>query len=481
MTLSTDSSSPPWQILMLGTEQALAEALCEFGFEVCLADSLTEALYFLDPQRNQTLLPAAGNPGIGVLAELQKLLLDFHHLQIVLRIPSDMEATLRGMLPAPRLRWLSLEADAARIYTLLSQPLAQGLTGQMAYISVLELLRLAVVDGRPRLLHFREDLTGAEGLCYLAQGQLTHAEFFAPPRTFSRGYSPDFTGEEAFFRIATLRSGTFLELPWSEPPACTVTEPLEALALAAAARVDEIRAASGTEDRFLDFELRRACVLIDEPVIRRSLRNLFQRLAIPLIMPRRREDLRQYQGQTFELLLLKQEELSLAELDALRVRRPSLRLILMHAGPPSFELLAWASADPFTRLLERPLSLDTLAHWLSGTQFAGFRGQLVEQVGVLEFIQSALMSGGRKLLGFKSPEGLELGWLWIQKGHFVHAQTSQYQGEDAFFAMTRMRQGEFREVPWQEPTLATLWDIVPHKLLMRATLQLHTETQATSA
>ena len=72
MTLSTDSSSPPWQILMLGTEQALAEALCEFGFEVCLADSLTEALYFLDPQRNQTLLPAAGNPGIGVLAELQK-------------------------------------------------------------------------------------------------------------------------------------------------------------------------------------------------------------------------------------------------------------------------------------------------------------------------------------------------------------------------------------------------------------------------
>jgi hypothetical protein len=474
MTPSPDPSLPLWQILMLGSEQALAEALCDFGFEVCLADSLTEALHFLDPERNQTLLPAAGNPGIGVLAELQKLLLDFHHLQILLRIPSDMEATLRGMLPAPRLRWLPLEADAGRIYTLLSQPLSQGLTGQMTYISVLDLLRLAVVDGRPRLLHFREDLTGAEGLCYLAQGHLTHAEFFVPPRTFSRGYAPDFTGEEAFFRIATLRSGNFLELPWSEPPACTVTESLEALALAAAARVDEIRAASGSaHDRFLDFELRRACVLIEEPVIRRSLRQLFQRLAIPLIMPRRRGDLAQYQGQPFELLLVKQEELSLAELDALRARRPSLRLILLHAGPPSFELLAWASADPFTRLLERPLSLDTLAHWLSGTQFAGFRGQLVEQVGVLEFIQSALTGGGRKLLGFKSSEGQDLGLLWIQRGQFVHAQTEDQRGEDAFFAMTRLRQGEFREVPWREPPMMTLREIVPHKLLMRATLQLH--------
>lgn len=119
------------------------------------------------------------------------------------------------------------------------------------------------------------------------------------------------------------------------------------------------------------------------------------------------------------------------------------------------------------RLLAKPIELRKLKNLLAEIGQTGFKGFL-SQIGVFDFIQLNLSSMDRKKLHIRDLSTGVDACIYIDRGRFVHASYQDLEGEEAFFKIIAIENGDFFEDPSFDPPKQTLADVLPHKLMIQA-------------
>lgn len=110
---------------------------------------------------------------------------------------------------------------------------SRGFGGNINDISLTDLVQLVCLDSIDRIVEVRsETLTGA---FHVREGQVCHAK------------TGDFVGQEAFFKLLTARSGSFVTLPCSEDRDVTIDMPWEQLLIEAMRFLDEASGVTNEE------------------------------------------------------------------------------------------------------------------------------------------------------------------------------------------------------------------------------------------
>lgn len=103
-------------------------------------------------------------------------------------------------------------------------------SGSIDKIDILDYLQLMMLTGRRVVLEV-SSRDGGQGLIFIDRGEVRHA---------TCGH---LEGEEALFKCLGFESGSFVNLPWTEPDTITITKPGEFLLMEAARRRDDAREA----------------------------------------------------------------------------------------------------------------------------------------------------------------------------------------------------------------------------------------------
>jgi len=112
---------------------------------------------------------------------------------------------------------------------LLSSKEETAFSGNIDKIDILDYLQLMMLIGRQVVLEVSSK-DGGQGLIFIDRGEVRHAK------------CEDLEGEEALFRCLCFESGSFLNLPWTEPDKITIKKPGDFLLMEAARKRDEARA-----------------------------------------------------------------------------------------------------------------------------------------------------------------------------------------------------------------------------------------------
>jgi DNA-binding response OmpR family regulator len=361
-----------------------------------------------------------------------------------------------GFLPKP--------VPGLRLCALLDQQLS-GLEGQVQRMNLIDLLQIMRMNKPQCLISFNDKLTRQEGILYLSQGEVVHAELYeTSPKTLERVQSA--VGIEAFNRIVQFKNGEFHERNWSDPAEITIQQPFDSLSMNAATFMDE---GLGPMDPFASVQentVIRNILLVDTDPMSRMIiqRALFAEGFNCISLKTPQEAMMAIDGEPIDLVItdtLSQHSF----LKWLQKNYPQSPVVaIVNASNEDLDELDKLGK---ARLLAKPIDLRKLKQLLAEIGQTGFKGFL-SQIGVFDFIQLNLSATDRKKLHIRDLATNIDAKVYIDRGRFVHAVYKDLEGEEAFFKIIAIENGDFFEDPSFDPPKDTLSDIMPHKLMIKA-------------
>ena len=361
-----------------------------------------------------------------------------------------------GFIPKP--------VPGLRLVGLLDQQ-SQGLEGQVQRMNLLDLLQMMRMNKPQCLVSFSDKLTRQEGILYLRSGEIIHAELYEThPKTLERYQKAE--GIEAFNYIVQFKNGEFQEKNWAEPAHITIQLPFDSLSMNAAQFMDE---SVGPIDPFATAQeniILRNILLVDTDPMSRMIiqRALFAEGFNCISLKTPQEAMLAIDGDPIDLVITD----TLSQHSFLRwLQKHYPQSPVVAIVNASEEELAEIEKLGHARLLAKPIDLRKLKQLLAEIGQTGFKGFL-SQIGVFDFIQLNLSALDRKKLHIRDLATNIDAKVYIDRGRFVHAIYKDLEGQEAFYKIVAIENGDFFEDPSFDPPKDTLSDIMPHKLMIQA-------------
>ncbi len=338
----------------------------------------------------------------------------------------------------------------------------KGLKGQVQRMRIPDLLQALRWSQKAVILVFTDANLNHEGWMYLKQGEIIHAEIYQRSLKGGRKHKIS-NGTEAFQKILKFRNGDFTEQVWQEPTEQSLHTPFDGLMMNAATQQDE---SESTTEEHHGPRIRRALLIEEDAMSRMMLQRGLLAEGIDCESARSLSEANLFlKDGTTDLLVLDAElEESVLQpfLYKLEQNYPNLRLIFLGNLPESIQ------TQLSGRVLTRPINPKRLKEILFEMTQVGFKGYL-SRIGVLDFLQLNLSAiDEQKKIHIRDLQSGVDGQIYLSQGRFIHAEFDNLVGEDAFYKMAAIEQGDFFEDPAFQPPAESLSNILPHKLMINA-------------
>lgn len=341
----------------------------------------------------------------------------------------------------------------------------KGLKGQVQRMRIPDLLQALRWSQDAVILVFIDVSLQQEGWLYLKQGEIVHAEIYQRSALGGRKHKVT-EGTEAFQKILKFRNGDFVEQIWQEPDTYSLTIPFDGLMMNAATQQDENES---TLESHHGPRIRRA-VLIDEDAISRMMlqRGLLAEGIDCESVRSLSEAVVQLKAAPVDLLII-DAQIALNDvknfMERVAPQYPHLRLLWLGEPDEAHESLDIPLSH---RTLPRPVNPKRLKEILFEMTQVGFKGYL-SRISVLDFLQLNLSAiDEQKKIHIRDLQTGIDGQIYLDQGRFVHAEFDDLVGEDAFYKIAAIEQGDFFEDPAFQPPDQSLVGILPHKLMINA-------------
>lgn len=341
----------------------------------------------------------------------------------------------------------------------------KGLKGQVQRMRIADLLQALRWSQDAVILVFVDASLQQEGWLYLKQGEIVHAEIYQRSTIGGRKHKVT-QGTEAFQKVLKFRNGDFVEQIWQEPDEYSLTIPFDGLMMNAATQQDENES---TLEEHHGPRIRRA-LLIDEDAISRMMLQrglLAEGIDCESVRSLSEAEL-QLQSGDVDLLVL-DAGLALADVKDFATRvaphYPQVRLLWLGEPDAAHQALEIPLQH---RTLPRPVNPKRLKEILFEMTQVGFKGYL-SRISVLDFLQLNLSAiDEQKKIHIRDLQSGVDGQIFLDKGRFIHAEFDDLVGEEAFYKIAVIEQGDFFEDPAFQPPDHSLAHILPHKLMINA-------------
>lgn len=340
----------------------------------------------------------------------------------------------------------------------------KGLKGQVQRMRIPDLLQALRWSQDAVILVFVDASLQQEGWLYLKQGEIVHAEIYQRSTVGGRK-SQIHQGTGAFQKILKFRNGDFTEQIWQEPEERSLNVPFDGLMMNAATQQDENES---TIEAHHGPRIRRALLIDEDPMSRMMLQRSLLAEGIDCESARSlSEAVVELKTNTVDLLIL-DAGLPLSDFKLFSERivpqYPHLRTLLLGDG----QALAHIEMPSLHTALPRPVNPKRLKEILFEMTQVGFKGYL-SRIGVLDFLQLNLSAiDEQKKIHIRDLQSGIDGQIYLNQGRFIHAEFDDLVGEDAFYKIAVIEQGDFFEDPAFQPPAQTLANILPHKLMINA-------------
>jgi DNA-binding response OmpR family regulator len=341
----------------------------------------------------------------------------------------------------------------------------KGLKGQVQRMRIPDLLQALRWSQDAVILVFVDASLQQEGWLYLKQGEIVHAEIYQRS-TIGGRKSKVSHGTEAFQKILKFRNGDFTEQIWQEPEERSLNVPFDGLMMNAATQQDENES---TLEQHHGPRIRRA-LLIDEDAISRMMlqRSLLAEGIDCESVRSLSEAALELKTNTVDLLIL-DAGLPLSDfklfIERISPQYPHLRTLLLGEPGKALEKLEMSALHT---ILPRPVNPKRLKEILFEMTQVGFKGYL-SRISVLDFLQLNLSAiDEQKKIHIRDLQSGVDGQIYLNQGRFIHAEFDELVGEEAFYKIAAIEQGDFFEDPAFQPPDETLANILPHKLMINA-------------
>lgn len=350
-----------------------------------------------------------------------------------------------------------------------------GLAGRVQRTNVLDLLQALRMSQPQRLVIFKEVSSQKDGVIYLKNSNVIHAELYAPdPETREKKKIDE--GDTAFYQILRFRNGQFEEKHWKEPDEVTIMLPFDNLAMNASTQIDESASPESAAEDINPTEIR-SILLIDQDPMSRILiqKELFVEGFDCIAVKSMEEAIDLLKKNPSDLVVTDSLEYNAQKLGFLfwlNKHHPECPVVFLaprqnNQNPQEEQEEAVTTAGGGIQILSKPVNLKTLKARIYDFAANGFKGYL-NQIGVLEFIQLNLSAIDKKKLHIRDlSTGIDAK-VFIDRGQIVHAEHQDLTGEEAFYKIVAIENGDFMEDPFYEQAGTSLTHILPHKLMLKA-------------
>ncbi|MGV3524956.1 MAG: response regulator [Candidatus Sericytochromatia bacterium] len=132
---------------------------------------------------------------------------------------------------------------------------------------------------------------------------------------------------------------------------------------------------------------------------------------------------------------------------------PQTRVLLM-TGFPSEELEHMALEMGAVQFFAKPVNPALLARELLSQPVPALSGS-IQQIRLFDLLQVLCLAPSRHLIGLEDSLQQLKGRVWMDAGTVVHASSQQgalhLEGEDALYLLSQIENGQFNQLPWQDP------------------------------
>jgi DNA-binding response OmpR family regulator len=347
----------------------------------------------------------------------------------------------------------------------------EGFVSNVSEISLFDYLQMNNIGKKDIIISVNSGTSQNASQIYLKQGEIIHA------------VHQNLTGEEAFYKIMSLKGGNFTELVFHEPDEITVKIPTSSLIFRAGEVIDEenmkkismlppelqkvkgaelgyrvlITAADeNTRNLISDFLAKQPGILVeasDSAVLTAQVfqERLFDLAIIDINMP-------EING--FELLLW------------MKKNNIIVKTILM-SDEDSEEVKNYALQQGAVKFFHKSSTLQDLYDFIKKDTLTGFTGT-VSKISIFDYVQMIMLSRKDKVIVVHSPLTNFEGQIFFKNGGIVHAVFGELKGQEAFFKIVAIKGGMISEQPWHDPPETSI-NIPSVSLLFKATQYLDQE------
>jgi CheY-like chemotaxis protein len=187
------------------TLQLLERFLTKQGFLVIKASSAIEGVEILKAEKFNLVITDINMPEVNGLQFLLWIKQHSPNSQVILITGFGSNEIKNFVNEKGALGYFEKPVNLNELNEFIRNYIAKGFSGNKQDIDLFEFIKIISFSGINKLISVIDPVINKDGLIYLKNGQIIHAE------------SGELTGEEAFYSLIKLQSGIFSDLPWVEP------------------------------------------------------------------------------------------------------------------------------------------------------------------------------------------------------------------------------------------------------------------------
>jgi DNA-binding response OmpR family regulator len=335
----------------------------------------------------------------------------------------------------------------------------KGVSGVINDINLSDFINIIILSGKQKLIKVTDKANQQSGKLFIKSGNIIHAEFNS------------LEGRDAFNAIMRIKNGAFAEIKWEKPKKETIDTPPAVLLQEVAASIELENSSSGSVSEKAEKESGEKILIVDDdPITPLIIEKYFANRNLTIVTADSAiEGSEILKGDSFSLVIT---DLNMPHVNGLefllwiKQHYPHTQVIIITSGG-SGEIKKFAGQKGAVGYFEKPVNLKELDTFIKKNVLnKGFSGDL-EDIDLLDFIQILAFSGKNKLISVNDPVIKKSGRIYIKDGQIIHAEKSDLTGEDAFYALVKLQNGIFTDLPWEEPEQKTI-DVSITKLLTKA-------------
>ncbi|MFN8576412.1 MAG: response regulator [Candidatus Sericytochromatia bacterium] len=313
-------------------------------------------------------------------------------------------------------------------------------------INLFEFFHLIILSNVKKFIKIT-DKNSNIGAIYFEPGKIVHAKY------------NDLIGEEALYNIMSISNGEFCDVEWEEPEINSINIPFEFLIMNIAQRIDETRKNNSLIQDSINKAKNKDILVVDDDTFNLRLieRYLSKKKFSITVVDSPIKCIQMLKSKDFGLIIsdINMPEMSGIELMTwVRENISNTKFILMSGQvSESHEIFSSKYGIDY---IDKPINLEKLEmninKLLNKNNFSGN----IQNINIFDFIQIISMSKKDKVIDIKDKFMNIDGKIYIKNGHIIHVEFDSYNGEDAFFEISKVKNLVFNDLEWIEPRDITI-------------------------